>query len=628
MDLYQVKYGYAEGNELFLGNNKYRGFYNVFNDGSIYTGQFRDLTSKKLKIADNYAGDLLASKYFRDRTILDQYKLPYGEADVYFDTNELVNCATINTKLKYIQDNLIYIYSRLFFGDTDVPFEYHKVAGIAKNTTLFDWHTARNSTPSNPFAFETQTFAETNTLSTYSEVDNLKRFIIFPQTTTKNTSILGITDTHLIGLTSNQTFTDIGIVLYENVIDNNSEEKCQNLSDLTFDGKYLYVTDSQINSGGQVFKYDILSYFTGDLAYEYKRFLIKPVGGIGIAKNKNKFNGCDVIGSKPNLIFVNDSGNKVIKVYDSNFVYKRTLKYSIKLEVKDIRWRPLNDSMYVLFNNTETEKYILREYSPSFKFVDYEFEDNLYRETDFEFRRMCFSEVDSNVFYLITKSNVYKKYFSNPSKTFATFTRQKYGQDPSIAWVFQTVKWKNMKLKWGFGSKNKKIDLFDVDILNLNDGRDSLFVLSNSQILFFKEKTNYNSILKNTELPYFKTSKVLLNIEENVQALVFNKELYKIYSNIIQIKNNLKGRFYFKYDYYGDLNYNNYVSLLDEEINKLTILLNYDTKINDNEIVVPGVMNRIFSKIIELENLLFDLTEPYIPNFRNLPTIDNVVMIE
>jgi hypothetical protein len=309
-------------------------------------------------------------------------------------------------------------------------------------------------------------------------------------------------------------------------------------------------------------------------------------------------------------------------------VYKRTLKYSIKFEVKDIRWRELNDSMYVLFHNTESDKYLLRQYTPDFKYNDYEFEDNLYKETDFEFRRMVFSKVDSNVFYLITKSNIYKKYFSNPYKTFATFTRAKYGQDPSVGWQFQTIKWKNMNIKWGYGLQNKKIELFDGDILNLNDGRDSLFVLGNSQLLFFREKTKYSSVLKNIELPYFKTSKVLLNIEENVQALVFNKELYKIYSNIIQIKNNLKGRFYFKYDNYGDLNYNNYVSLLDEEINKLTILVNYDTKINDNEIVSPGVMNRIFVKIIELENLLFEFTEPYIPNFRNLPTIDNVVTIE
>lgn len=628
MDPYQIKYGYAEGNELFFRKNKYRGFYNVYSDGSVFSGQYRNAESHPLKVADNYAGDFISSIYFKDRTILDEYKLPYTQKDIYFDTNELVNCASINTKLRYIQDNLIYIYSRLFFGDTDIPYQYAYTAGIAKNTTIFSWHTARNSANDSQYLFEGQSFANTTTLSVFPELDNLKKFIIFPQTKTNNTSILGITDTHLIGLTSNALFTDIGLVLYENVIDNFSDEKCQHLSDLTFDGKYLFVTDSQINSGGQVFKYDVLSYFTGDLAYEYKRFLIKPIGGFGLAKNKNKFNGCDIIGSKKNLLFVNDSGNKVIKVYDSNFVYKRTLKYSIKFEVKDIRWRELNNSMYVLFYDTQKEIYLLREYKENYKFEDFEFEDSLYKETDFEFRRMCFSEVDSNVFYLITKSNVYKKFFSNPKKTFATFTRSKYGQDPSIAWKFQTIKWKNMKLRWGFGSQNKKFDLFDIYILNLKDGNDSLFILSNSRILFFKEKTIYNSILKNNELPYFKTDKVLLNIEENVQALVFNKELYKIYSNIIQIKNNLKGRFYYKYDNYGDLNYNNYVSLLDEEINKIQIMLNYDTKINDNEIVSPQVMNRIFSKIIELEELLFQLTEPYIPNFKNLPTIDNVVFIE
>jgi hypothetical protein len=508
-----------------------------------------------------------------------------------------------------------------------VPYQYKKVAAIEKNSTIFTWHTARNGTDSAPFSFSYQPFLSTNTLSGFEEMDKLKKFIVLPQNKTNNTSILAITDTHLIGLTSNQTFTNIDIVLYENVIDNNSFEKCQNLEDLTFDGKYLFVTDSQINSGGQVFKYDILSYFTGDRAYEYKRFLIKPIGGLGQSKNKNKFNGCDIIGSKPGFVFVNDSKNKVIKVYDSNFVYKRTLKYKINYIVKDIKWRQLNDSVYVLFNIGD-QRHLLREYKNDFTYIDYIFEDSLYKETDFEFKRVCFSETDSNVFYLVTNTNVYKKFFSNPEKTFATFTRSKYGQDPNFAWKFQTTKWSQQKIKWSFGAEKKRFNLSDIDILNLEDGRDTLFVLAESQILQFKEKTLYNTVLKNTKIPYFRTKDVLLTISENVQALVFNKELFKIYSNIIQLKNNLKGRFYYKYDKYGDLNYNNYISLLDEEIHRLNVEINFDTRINDNELVVPQVLNRIFEKIIDLENALFEMTEPYIPNFRNLPTIDNVVYID
>ena len=627
MDLYQIKYGYTDGDDLFLNKRNYKGFYNVYNDGSVYTGQFRADDSQLLEINDNYSGDLIASTYFNDRIIVEEYKLPHSKNDIRFDTNELVNCATINTKLAFLQENLVYIYSRLFFGDTDVPYEYKKVAGIAKDSTIFTWHTARNGSDTRPFTFSNQPFLSTNTLSGYAELDNLKKFIVLPQTTTNNTSILAISDTHLVGLTSNQNFTNIGIVMYENVIDNNSSEMCQNLADLTFDGKYLFVTDSQINSGGQVFKYDVLSYFTGDLAYEYKRFLIKPIGGLGASKNKNKFNGCDIMGSKPGLIFINDSRNNVIKIYNSDFVYKKTLKYKSTYIVKDIKWRKINDSMYVLFDIGD-QKFLLREYKNDFSFIDYEFEDSLYRETDFEFKRMCFSQTDSNVFYLVTNTNIYKKFFSNPRKTFATFIRSKYGQDPAYAWKFQTVKWGQQKSKWSFGSIQKKFDLSDIDILNLNDGRDTLFVLGKSQIFQFKEKTLYNTILKNTKIPYFRTKDVLLTIPENVQALVFNKEFFKIYSNIIQLKNNLKGRFYFKYDKYGDLKYNYYISLLDEEIEKLNVLINFDTRINDNELVMPQVLNRIFEKIIDLETELFHLTEPYIPDFRNIPTIDNVVYID
>jgi hypothetical protein len=185
MDLYQIKYGYTEGDDLSLREDNYKGFYNVYNDGSVYTGQYRTPNSQELIPQDNFSGDLISSNFFSDRTISNQYKLPYTIQDIKFDTNELVNCATINTKLNYIQENLIYIYSRLFFGDTDVPFEYKKVAAIEKDSTFFTWHTARNSTPSNPFSFTFQSFISTNTLSGFSEIDKLKKFIVLPPNDTK-----------------------------------------------------------------------------------------------------------------------------------------------------------------------------------------------------------------------------------------------------------------------------------------------------------------------------------------------------------------------------------------------------------------------------------------------------------
>lgn len=628
--LYQIKYGYTDGGDFLLKNSDYIGYYNVYNDGSVYTGQYRAVTSSALIPYDNYSGDFIASNYFKDRIFADNLSLPYDENDVRFDANEIVNIATINTKLNYVQNNLIYIYSRMFFGDTDVPYNFTKIACISARSTKFTWHTARNGTEIKPFTLDYIPFTTNKTLSVFKEMDNLKRFVTIPFSDGSGSSILAISDTHLVGLTSNKAYTSIGIVLYDQVIDNNSSEKCQNLADITFDGKYLYVTDSQINSGGQVFKYDIKSYYTNDKAYEFKRFLIKPLGGLGKRTNKNKFNGCDIITSNQNYIFVNDSGNKIIKIYDSNFVYKKSIRYPITYNVKDMRWRKMNDSLYVLYI-TDDKKYQLREYSSDFgakSFNEYAFEDSLYNETDFEFNRMCFSQVDSNVFYLVSNTNVFKKYFSNPRKTFASFTREKYGQDPTIAWQYQSSKWSESTQAWNWGSTQKKFNLKDIDILNLNDGTDTLFVLSESQIFQFKEKTLYNSILKNTKMPFYRSQDVFLTSNENIQGLVFNKELYKIYSNIIELKNHLSGKFYFKYDKYGDLKYNNYISLMDNEINKLNVLINFDTKINNNEIISPQVMNRIFEKIIKLEKLLFSFTEPFIENYRVLPGKDSVLIID
>jgi hypothetical protein len=629
-NFYQIKYGYTEGGDFLLKNTNYIGFYNVYNDGSVYTGQYRDAKSYQLELYDNYSSTYNASFYFRDRVFLDNLSLPYDANDVRFDTNEIVNIASINTKLNYIQSNLIYIYSKLFFGDTDVPYNYTNVACISAKSTKFIWHKTRNGSETSPFTLDFMPFSTNKILSTYKQMDNLKRFVNIPFSDGTGSSILAISDTHLVGLTSNKNYTSIDIVLYENVIDNNSTEFCQNLSDLTFDGKYLYVTDSQINSGGQIFKYDVKSYYTNDKAYEFKRFLIKPLGGLGKRNNKNKFNGCDIITSNEKYIFVNDAGNKVIKIYDSNFVYKKSIRYPLTYSTKDMRWRKMNNSLYVLYI-TDDKKYRLREYADDFSvnsYKEYEFEDSLYKESDFEFYRMCFSQVDSNVFYLISKTNIFKKFFSNPRKTFATFIREKYGQDPTIAWKFQASKWNATKQLWSWGNNQKKFNLKDIYILNYNDGSDTLFVLSESQIFLFKEKTLFNSILRNSKLPFYRNTDVNLTINENVQGLVFNKELFKIYSNIVELKNHLSGRFYFKYDKYGDLRFNNYISLLDNEINQLNVLINFDTKINNNEIISPQVMNRIFEKIIQLEQLLFSYTEPFIENYRSIPNEDDIFYID
>lgn len=465
----------------------------------------------------------------------------------------------------------------------------------------------------------------------FTEMDNLKRFVIIPFTNKTGFSLMGITDTHLIGLTSNSSFTDISLpLLYTNVIDNFSSERCQNLTDITFDGKYVYVTDSSINKGGQVFKYDVTGFYATDPAYETNRFLVRPLGGLGGKKDATKFKGCGVVGSKEGIIFVADDGNSAIKVFNRDLVWQKTIllpKGSQK--VLDIRYRGIDDRMYFLVLN-DAEKFVMYGYDSAYKKQSaVVFEDDLYEEIDGAFDRLVFSEQDSNVFYVLTNSSVYKKFFSRPQKSFAVFRREKFGQSPVFRWDLETLPWNFDNKTWESGDKQSSIITRDLAVLPSDDGVDSLFVLGTKGAFFhFSEQTAYATVLREPSIPFYNFDKIKLEQTENVQALTLNKELFKLYSNIIQLKNVLQGKFSFEYDGYGNLIYKSYMYLLDEEMSKLNVEVDFNSRICDNEIIQAGTMNKILLRVYEIHQILLQLTKPYVLNYRNIIANENILLID
>jgi hypothetical protein len=177
----------------------------------------------------------------------------------------------------------------MFMGSTDVPVDEHvnTLCNIPGRNT-FKWEI-------NPEKIATSfgKLSSVPSLSQYKEFDKMKKFVVIPFEDKTGMSIIGISDTYVIALTSLITNTDIlsnaAFTLYTNVIDNYSQETCKNLEDITFDGEYLFISDSKINGGGQVFRYDVTTYYTNDPMFEGKRFLIEPMGGVGDVTRKNKF---------------------------------------------------------------------------------------------------------------------------------------------------------------------------------------------------------------------------------------------------------------------------------------------------------------------------------------------------
>lgn len=273
----QTRFNYVSaGIFSYPDGSDYSGFINVDETGNVYSGKYYTENSIGLTSISKYSADYYRSGYFKDRYVYDTLNLPYTLDEITIQPNEIVTVESINKKIEYLHYNLMYMYSKMFMGSTDVPVDYN-VNTLCNliGTSSFGW-IERNDP--NILVYGFKPLKDNPVLEEYSEFDNIKKFVVVPFKDNSGIGILAISNTHLIGLTSS--ITEDGklyggeFTLYTDVIDNNSEEKCSSLEDITFDGRYLYVTDSKINSGGQIFKYDVTTYYTNDRTFEGKRFLV------------------------------------------------------------------------------------------------------------------------------------------------------------------------------------------------------------------------------------------------------------------------------------------------------------------------------------------------------------------
>jgi hypothetical protein len=359
--------------------------------------------------------------------------------------------------------------------------------------------------------------------------------------------------------------------------------------------------------------------------------MIEPIGGSGSEDRVNKFKNCTVLGANNEEIWVYDSGNNVIKIFDSNFVWKRTIKIpkTRNYSVLDIRYRKMNNHVYVLFKDSydiNNPEYGLFEFSDYHLIKTYVFNDILFKDTDVQFNRMAISEQDSNVFYVITNNSVFKKFFTKPENTFAVFNRDKFYPDDTFIWDLIEVNWENLLdyQTWNYAEYfTINLTTQDIHIAASTNNKDDLYFMGDTYISHFNERTDYLSLLKNDILPYYNYKSIKFENVEYNQSLVLNKEIYKLYQNILQFKNNLKGKFYAEFDKYGDLKYKDYIYLTDEEINTLNIDIEYNSFINDNELVQPNVVNRIFNKIYEFQISLLKLTQAKLKNLKTWVDLQN-----
>lgn len=512
--------------------------------------------------------------YFFDRTLGGKLDLPYKLENIQVPINEISYSSTINEVYEKLQDNLIYIYSLTKLADNNIPFDYAKIA---------------SGTPSAFYpvsgSFLWISTATTNTniskpLSSYGlpQLDNLKdgKFTFKKPIGTENRIGFFVSSTHIYALTSDYDKNTIGVYISSNSVTENSLFTYGQLNSIAVDEtkNYLYVSDTLNNT---IYQYDISNLVAEDNIIGRKLIYQDSVGGLGTYLDVDKFNGPCYLNVYNSDLYLVDRNNYCIKVYDSNLNWKKTFrnrKLFLENEVTSFRINLHNDRFYLGFKDKLGVFSVTNELST----VNF-FSMSSFFETNEKIVDFSFSEVDKNIFYVVTNKNIFKKFISKPETNIGKF-------------------------KLGDNNVNTTEFVFSY-IENYDNVRDNFTVYGKrynvGMFLSFLEKSNYTTILTNNDLDFYTIEEIRVNPEEYSQDWVFSKANYKILLNILAMRDRITKRFAGKYDSGGNNLFFGTLYLLDEEVQKDLFDYSLNYLVGINEMYSNAVLNRSINKFYDLQ---------------------------
>lgn len=617
-----TKTNFTSGGEFTLTGAKFEGYFNI-KDGVAFAG--RDREDQRLDPSATIRTEMRLSDYFKDRLIIDSFTFPFVKENILVGPNEKVTKRTFNSVMTKMYQNMIFLYSRLFMAGNNIPIGYNSVAAISGDSTDFRWYDESSGTSFRTSPLETIGLAELDGMNhmVAREFDSEDGYVFF-----------GISNSYFLALTADAAFSNIVVALSTNKIAQNTESEYSKLEDMSMIDNDIYITDTGSNT---VYKYDISGFFNGDRSIYNKRFLIETIGGSitkRTAYSKNKFSTPSVVGASNTNVYVYDQGSQLIKIYDRNFIWKKSVPFA-KVIVKDIEYNKSNKYVYVLiydpvstFNHIyvcDAELNILENWTLDESIQDASnsvlvdasgrvFIDKLTEEI----RRIEFSSEDSNIFYVLTNRSVFKKFVSRPDKTIGKWISSNYGIQFDYIWNLQDITWEGANTVWnelsGRSVSNSYID--SMSIVPHRSDLDSIFMLTKSgpvsafNLQNFNESTQYDSVLAVDNFTIYTDDELEVSGEEYVQGLVYNKQIYMLATNLLTIKNLIRGRFKGEYTAATpNLQYAGYVYLTDSEIENIAIDSIDNLYIYENEVVSPVSFNRVLDKLYDFQAQLLSITQ-------------------
>lgn len=508
-----------------------------------------------------------------DRYLQDNITLPYNRNQITIQANETASANIINQKLEFLYNNFLYLYKNSLICSNLLPVSSTAIAGITANSTNFTWY------------------------------KNLSTSQFIPLSS--NNNLTGLDNTNLMHIIRNNSsgmyyaflcysnnikvfkFNDSGTIL-QNVYNFNEVDpgysqgsgygiNFVSVSGIASIDNFLYVLDS---ARCQLVKYNIIGFTTNNNIFNEKLSYIDSIGNFGGKTSKLEFNNPTGLTIINKFIYVLDAGNKCVKKYDIDLNWIQTYRLSVDL----LNLTPLDISGDAEGNIFILTSMKLLKYNNSFSSLEILSLENFSNES---FKKIIISASESNIFYLITNRNVYKKFTTRIA--------------PIIG--------KYLLYRYNYNAIDDDINAFAA----ISDGiNDNILLFSRNgntgKLGFFKDNLNLYDILAQRNFDIYDLKNIFINGDEYLQNWTINKCLAKLIINHMRFRDQIVGKLQGKRDANGNIVFNNTRYLLPSELESIYFQQDLTAFIGANELVTTSVINRclkfIFNAQTSMANVL------------------------
>ena len=451
------KFAYASTEIFLLNGAPYTGYYNISNNVG-YVGKYSQTT-----VLDNYPNiqnAITRSDLFLNRLPTQNITLTYSLSDFIFQPNEFINSNSIDNKLQKAFVNYLDVYRACFMASSKLPYNLSFIGKVSSNDvnyTKFIWAPSSTNTA-------------VSALSTLNSLITRESKIVYASNTynTNQTLILANSGSLMVyninpslstfAPTFSSFYVETGLPEYGSL-------QFNNITDISRYGTNLYVCDYGATT---VYAYDISGVLQGDRALKFKFNLTDSVNN-----TQGGFITPKLVSSSSDTVYIYDSSQHTVFFYDTSF----NLKNSYKNEMLFTRSVPASLTYYRLYDQlfilTEDFKVVVLDKNANAIVYNLSTQGNAYNEVAL---KIIFSNNNSDIFYLLTNLNLYKKFVSN---------------------VFENIgKYSFVNSITGINTNNSGSVLYDIDILENDEKFDNIMLYGYDQFLNYKELTLYNTIIK------------------------------------------------------------------------------------------------------------------------------------